>query len=116
MLRNIDEKTFAEAILRSYKHQTIASSRAYAKEFCRDIDEMFEPLVQAWISGEKLPTIKIGKYSVGIIMQIGESRDFLRALKLLNLYKNDPGAGEEAIWKPDRVLHKSARRSETARP
>ncbi len=109
MLKNIDEKTFAEAILNSYRHQTAASSRAYAKEFCRDTDEMFEPLVQAWIDGKKLPSVKVGKYSVGIIMQIGGSTDFLRALKLLNLYKSDPQAGEAAIWKPDRALHESAR-------
>jgi len=110
MLKNIDEKLFAETILASYKHQTVTSSRSYAAEFCRETDEMFEPLVQAWINGEKLPVIKVGKYSVGIIMQICGSTDFLRALKLLDLYKKNPEAGEEAIWKPDRVLHENARR------
>lgn len=110
MLVNIDIRKFAEAIRKNYRHQTEASSFAYANEFCNDIDQHFEPLVQAWIEGEKLPVIREGPYTVGKIMQIQNTTDFLFALKLLNTYRENPGQGEEEIWKPRGAYHPVTRK------
>lgn len=110
MLKDIDEKKFAQAILEFYQFQTERSSLAYAKEFCESIDERFEPLVRAWMEKEKLPVIKEGNYTIGKIMSIQNTTDFLFALKLLNQYKNDPVKGEEEIWKPHRALHPNVRK------
>lgn len=110
MLRNIDEKKFAEAIVTKYRFQTEKSSISYAKEFCKEIDEKFEPLVKAWIDDEKLPIIKEGKYTIGKIMSIQNTTDFLFALKLLNEYRLDPIKGEDKIWKPRRELHFDTRK------
>ncbi len=110
MLRNINKQKFAEVILKSYRSQTEKSACAYAEEFCRTIDEKFEPLVAAWIAGEKLPVINEGKYTIGRIMSIQNTTDFLFALKLLNEYKADSVKGEAQIWRPRRALHPGARR------
>ena len=110
MLKNINQEKFAEMILKSYRHQTETSAHAYAKEFCETIDEKFEPLAEAWIRVEKLPVIKEGNYTVGKIMSIQNTTDFLFALKLLNEYRADPVNGEAEIWRPRRALHPGARK------
>ena len=112
MLKGIDQEKLAEVIRASYRFQTEQSSRSYAQEICSETDEMFSGLVQAWLDGEALPEVKVGKYTVKSIMNIRKTTDFLGALILLNEYKKDPVKGESAIWKPTRALQVRTDRKE----
>lgn len=104
MLKNIKRDLLVATIKISYSYPDEGAEK-YADKIINTIDEELEPIVNAWMMGEELPLIKIGKYTIKTVMGIQKTNDFLYALELLNSYKLDPEAGEKAIWRPSNRLH-----------
>ncbi|MCC8045548.1 MAG: hypothetical protein LIP12_08640 [Clostridiales bacterium] len=96
----IDRKKLAERIEKSSPWQTKISSENEAARLCDELRPELYPLLAAWMDEKPLPQISVGKYNIKKIMGIQRNENFLRALKLLNLYAQDPEKGEKAIWTP----------------
>lgn len=107
----MDGRKLVRSIVDAYGYDE-AYAGNYAGRIESNLSPELYPVLEAWINGEEIPIVKVGKYSVDIVMQIAETDDFLYALMLLNDYLMDPEKGEAAIWSPMRSLHISARRSE----
>lgn len=102
MLNSVDINTFAAAIKQSYKLMNETSAANMAAELIRTLDDVLEPAVTAWIGGQDIPDITIGKYSITTILGIRNSSDYLEAFRLLSEYKLNPEKGEKRIWQPKR--------------
>ncbi len=102
MLRSVDVKAFAIAIKQSYKLMNDTSALNMASKLTETLDIIVEPAVHAWIAGQNIPDIEIGKYSVSKILGIRNSCDYLEAFRLLSEYKLEPEKGEKNIWSPRR--------------
>jgi len=104
LITTIDKKTLVTAILASYRFQTEASANNYADEILATMDPDFCEALQCWLDGKPVPNITVGKYSLGKILSIRHSTDYLHAFLLLTEYKKDAARGEKMIWKPIRGL------------
>ena len=102
MLNSVDVNTFAAAIKQSYKLMNDTSAANMAAKLIQTLDITLEPAVIAWIAGQDIPDITVGKYSVTKILGIRNSSDYLDAFKLLSEYKINPEKGEKSIWSPKR--------------
>lgn len=102
MLTSVDVNVFATAISQSYKLMNDTSAVNMAKKLIETIDSVLEPAVIAWIAGQDIPDISVGKYSITKILGIRNSCDYLDAFKLLSEYKLNPEEGEKNIWYPKR--------------
>jgi len=106
MLKTIDHHSFAVAIQRSSKNMTDVSSANLATQLIASLDASLEEAVKAWISGDEVPNVSFGKYSLTKILDIRNHNNYLEAFRLLTDYINDPVAGEKSIWTPARDLYR----------
>ena len=104
MLQEIDHQSFAMAIKQSYKTMTDLSSSNLASQLTESLDASLETAVKAWITGNDVPDVAFGKYSINKVLSIRNNNDYLEAFKLLSDYINDPVTGEKRIWKPVRSV------------
>lgn len=84
MLKSVDVNTFATAIKQSYKLMNDTSATNMSVKLIQTLDVTLEPAVTAWIAGQDIPDISIGKYSIMKILGIRNSSDYLEAIKLLS--------------------------------
>lgn len=102
MLHSVDKNDFASAIKQSYKLMTDAGASNLATQLIQTLDSALEPAVSAWITGQDIPDIAAGQYSVTKILRIRRSSDYLDAFRLLSEYMQDHEEGEKAIWSAKR--------------
>jgi hypothetical protein len=103
LLKTIDHGAFARAINQSYDTLSEVGSANLATRLIRDLNSMLEPAVEAWITGQDIPDVAAGQYSVNKILAIRNSRDYLETFRLLSEYIEDSAEGEKKIWRPKRV-------------
>ena len=96
---NIDPKSFAEALRRELPGLSADAAMFRASVLIRETDSRLELNVQQWIDQAPITDCWVGKYCVNAIMAIQNSTDFIDALEIMNLYLQDPTAGELRIWR-----------------
>ena len=80
--------------------------RRHAEAAAKDLlqvlpDELF-PNLYEWLRGEPISDLRVGKYSIFVIMKIwnlNEKKDFPLAAETMSLYIREPRAGERRIWR-----------------
>lgn len=71
----------------------------HAERVLAQTPEVLWPNIEEWMEGKELSEIRIGQYTVPMILHIRSSRDFLDALAAITDYSRDPALGENRIWR-----------------
>jgi hypothetical protein len=70
-----------------------------AEKVLRECPQVLMENVREWVEEKPLTDIYVGKYSLPMILTIWNSRDFLRALEVLNeLQEGNVESAELKIW------------------
>lgn len=81
----------------SHKHAEIA-----ARELLTTMPDVLLPNLYEWLKGEPISDLRVGKYSIYVIMKIwnlNEKKEFPLAAETMSLYIREPRSGERRIWR-----------------
>lgn len=73
-----------------------------AKQLLTRMPDVLLPNLYEWLKGEPISDLRVGKYSIYVIMKIwnlDEQKEFPLAAETMSLYLQEPHAGERRIWR-----------------
>ena len=66
------------------------------------MSDVLLPNLYEWLKGEPISDLRVGKYSIYVIMKIwnlNEKKEFPLAAETMSLYIREPRSGERRIWR-----------------
>lgn len=95
----MDRQKLESKIAQTMPNLSKDAVQSYAERLLESTSEELMPNLAEWVGGHPLSDIRVGPYSLGMVMQIQGRGDFLTALESLNRYTADPVVGERMIWR-----------------
>ncbi len=87
------------AIRQENKNASASYCEEYADRILTQTDSRLLKNVEEWLAGKELSDIRIGKYSIKLIMDIREDNAFFSALDIMTSCIRNPALADDYVWR-----------------